>query len=52
MTGDPKSGVLARISPEPPGQFGAADKKIQAYCFRLCLTDDPSNRVPFAKPVG
>jgi hypothetical protein len=52
VPGDPKSGVLPRISPEPPGEFGAADKKIQAYCFRLCLTDDPSNRVPFAKPAG
>jgi len=52
VPGDPKSGVLPRISPEPPGEFGAADKKIQAYCFRLCLTDDPSNRVLFAKPAG
>ncbi|NBQ59022.1 MAG: FAD-dependent oxidoreductase, partial [Opitutaceae bacterium] len=52
VPGDPKSGVLPRISTEPPGEFGAADKKLQAYCFRMCLTDDPSNRVPFAQPAG
>jgi hypothetical protein len=52
VPGDPKSGVLPRINPAPPGEFGAADKKLQAYCFRMCLTDDPSNRVPFAKPAG
>ena len=52
VPGDPKSGVLPRINPEPPGEFGAADKKLQAYCFRMCLTDDPSNRVPFAQPAG
>jgi hypothetical protein len=52
VPGDPKSGVLPRISPEPPGEFGAADKKLQAYCFRMCLSDDPSNRVPFAQPAG
>ena len=28
VPGDPKSGVLARISTESPGEFGAADKKI------------------------
>jgi len=24
---------------------------VQAYCFRMCLTDHPDNRVPFAKPA-
>ena len=52
IPGDPQSGVLPRISTAPPGEFGAADKKLQAYCFRICLTDDPSNRVPFAPPAG
>jgi hypothetical protein len=23
---------------------------VQAYCFRLCLTDHPDNRVPFSRP--
>ena len=30
----------------------ANDRKMQAYCFRMCLTDDPKNRIPFAKPDG
>ena len=49
---DPSSGVLPRISTEDPGQKGAGDKKVQAYCFRLCLTKHPDNRVPFEKPEG
>ncbi len=50
--GDPKSGVLPRISTEPPGEYGAGDQRLQAYCYRLCLTDHPQNRVPFAMPEG
>ena len=52
VPGDPKSGVLPRISTEPPGEFGAGDKRVQAYCFRMCLTDDSRNRIPFPKPKG
>ncbi len=52
VPGDPKSGVLPRISTEPPGEYGAADKKVQAYCFRMCLTQVEKNRIPFAKPAG
>lgn len=47
---DPSSGLLPYISAEPPGEFGAADKKIQAYCFRMCMTNHPENSVPFPKP--
>jgi hypothetical protein len=52
IPGDPASGVLARISTAPPGEYGQGDKKVQAYCFRMCLTDHPDNRVPFPKPAG
>jgi hypothetical protein len=52
IPGDPKSGVLPRISVEPPGEYGEGDKRVQAYCFRMCLTDHPDNRVPFPKPAG
>ena len=47
---DPSSGLLPYISAEPPGEFGAADKKIQAYCFRMCMTNHPENSVAFPKP--
>lgn len=50
IAGDPSSGLLPRISPLPPGEFGTADNKIQAYCFRLCMTNHPENKVPFSKP--
>lgn len=52
IPGDPSSGVLPRISEQPPGEKGAGDKKVQAYCFRMCLTNHPDNRVPFATPDG
>ncbi len=52
VPGDPKSGILARISAEPPGTFGEGDKKVQAYCYRMCLSNHPENRIPFAKPDG
>lgn len=50
--GKPESGLLPFIDPEGPGEEGAGDKKVQAYCFRMCLTDHPGNRIPFIKPEG
>ncbi|MCX7819098.1 MAG: FAD-dependent oxidoreductase [Kiritimatiellae bacterium] len=50
--GDPSSGLLPRISPVPPGENGTGDRGVQAYCYRMCLTDHPDNRVPFEKPEG
>lgn len=50
--GNPESGLLPFISSMGPGQEGTADKGIQAYCFRMCLTDHPENRILFAKPAG
>jgi hypothetical protein len=52
VPGDPSSGVLPRISTNHPGEFGAGDRKVQAYCYRMCLTDHPENRIPFPKPEG
>ncbi len=52
VPGDPGSGLLPRISAEPPGKYGEADRRVQAYCYRMCLTDDPANRIPFSKPEG
>lgn len=50
IQGDPNSGVLPLISTEHPGEYGAADSKIQAYCFRMCMTNHDENRLPFPKP--
>ncbi len=52
VPGDANSGVLPRVSTEPPGKYGEGDKRLQAYCYRMCLTDQPENRVPFPKPEG
>lgn len=52
VPGDPKSGLLPRIVADTGEPDGSADKRIQAYMFRMCLTDVPENRVPFAKPAG
>jgi FAD dependent oxidoreductase len=38
------------VSQEKVGQVGAGDGKFQAYCFRLCFTSDPKNKLPFPKP--
>lgn len=48
--GDPNSGVLARISTTDPGNRGEGDSRVQAYCFRTCLTTVDENRTPFKKP--
>ena len=47
--GNSMSGLLPNVN-DKPGLEGEADKKIQAYCFRMCLTDHPENRIPFQKP--
>lgn len=47
----PNSGLLPGIGPKP-GSDGSGDKRVQAYNFRMCLTDVPENRIPFTKPVG
>lgn len=52
IPGDPNSGVLYGVSSEDPGKKGEGDNKIQAYCFRMCMSQHPDNRVPFPKPAN
>lgn len=47
---DPGSGLLPGIDAFGPGAEGSGDKRVQAYCFRMCLTDHPDNRIAFHKP--
>jgi len=49
--GNPKSGLLPEISAEPPGKPGEGDFKVQAYNFRMYLTDK-RGKIPFPKPRG
>jgi hypothetical protein len=52
VAGDSSSGLLERVNPDAGGSAGTGDKRIQAYNFRMCLTDVPENRVPLEKPKG
>ena len=52
VQGDSLSGLLAGISTAEPEDAGDGDRHVQAYNFRLCLTDDSLNRIPFTRPDG
>ncbi len=52
VKGDPKSGLLPGIEPDVADPDGSGDKRVQAYCFRMCLTDNPKNKVGFHRPLG
>jgi len=49
ISGDPSSGLLPGINPTFE-EDGSGDKQVQAYCFRMCMTDHTENRIPFEKP--
>jgi hypothetical protein len=44
--------LLPEIMPRSKDPVGAADKRVQAYNFRLCMTRNPDNRVAWPKPAG
>lgn len=44
--------LFPEISEVPRDSIGAGDKKIQAYNFRLCMTNVAANRVAFTRPAG
>ncbi|MDZ7695318.1 MAG: FAD-dependent oxidoreductase [Balneolaceae bacterium] len=48
--GNPSSGIIGGVSVAPPGEKGSGDHRIQAYCFRMCLSNHPDNKVSFPKP--
>ncbi|MDZ7265558.1 MAG: FAD-dependent oxidoreductase [candidate division KSB1 bacterium] len=50
IPGDSTSGLVWGVSAEPLAPAGSGDKKIQAYNYRLCLTQVDSLRVPFSRP--
>lgn len=52
VKGDPDSGLLPGVNTDAGGKDGDPDRRVQSYCYRLCLTNDKANMVPFAKPAG
>ncbi|QDU41433.1 Xanthan lyase precursor [Maioricimonas rarisocia] len=49
--GDPSSGLLPGINTNQ-GKDGQGDHRVQAYNYRLCITDVRDNQIPFARPEG
>lgn len=52
VEGEPRSGTLPGVRQETCARQGSGDQMIQAYNFRICMTDDPDLRVPWEKPEG
>lgn len=50
VKGDPSSGLLWGISDEDVADDGTGDRKVQAYNYRICLTDENTNMVPISRP--
>jgi hypothetical protein len=50
IEGDPTSGLLPKIHAGSPGLQGEADKRLQAFNYRVCLTRVLENKVPFRRP--
>ncbi|MCI0458938.1 MAG: FAD-dependent oxidoreductase [Gemmataceae bacterium] len=44
--------LLPLVQPGPAGRAGEGDRKVQAYNFRLCLTQRPDLRLPWPKPAS
>ena len=48
---DPNTGEpYPYVDPKPWGAPGDGDSRVQSYCYRVTLTDDPSNIKPITKP--
>ncbi|MBS4220217.1 FAD-dependent oxidoreductase [Bacillus sp. FJAT-49711] len=53
IEGKIESGLLPGVTEPELNEIesqGQGDKRIQAYNFRICLTQNPENRMPFPKP--
>lgn len=50
IPGDPDSGLLPGITNRPTPAPGDGDAGIQAYNFRMCMTNNPDNRVEWTEP--
>ena len=50
--GDPSSGTLPFVNQQAAAPEGSGDGRLQAYNFRVCMTDDPALKVAWQKPAG
>lgn len=52
VPGNPASGLLPLVNTNVAAGFGQGDRRLQAYNYRLCLTQNPTNKIPIAPPPG
>jgi len=52
VPGDPSSGLIRGVNATPGGANGTADTLIQAFCYRMCLTNVGANRIMIPQPAG
>lgn len=52
IPGNPASGLLPYIQSGDGGTPGDGDHRVQAYNFRLCLTQVETNKIPITAPPG
>lgn len=50
--GNPESGLLWGISSESLTPNGSGDRLVQAYNYRICLTDSIANMIPVSRPAN
>ncbi|QHT72083.1 FAD-dependent oxidoreductase [Rhodocytophaga rosea] len=50
VPGKPESGLVWGVSNQPLLPAGSGDKKVQAYNFRICLTNNKDNLEPITQP--
>lgn len=51
IKGNKQSSLLPFVETKQPGNIGEGDHRIQAYCFRMTLTNNPSNYMEIPKPL-
>ncbi|MBS1521841.1 MAG: FAD-dependent oxidoreductase [Bacteroidetes bacterium] len=51
IPGDPKSGLLWGISSDTLKPNGTGDSRVQTYNVRVCLTNDPANKITITRPI-
>ncbi|PYJ67284.1 MAG: hypothetical protein DME76_15610 [Verrucomicrobia bacterium] len=50
VAGDPASGLLPFVSAASLPSVGSQDGRVEAFCYRLVLTNDKSNKLPIPEP--
>lgn len=51
IPGDTTSGLITTIQAGSLGIPGAPDRHVMGFCFRLCLTQNPENRIAISQPA-